>query len=639
LFPKVHPTFRSAVLSLLLCTAVAEAQYNFDAILSSARKEISKNNFVEAIRKLNICLDTNPGNAEAYFYRGACKYSLYDNIGAEEDFTSALTNGGPYYYDALLYRSKVRYRLSDYSGAINDLNDVIKKQQLNPNLYVERAFAKLAANEFNGAISDCQKAIALKATGEDVYLCKAAAEDALENYTQAISDYDKAVKINGKNENAYVRRGNTRYKAEDYCGAIEDYNKALVIDTACTLAYFSRAEAEVKIDSSAAALRDYNIVLNYEPRNSYAYFNRGVLYSNLGKTKNAIADFDKVLLLNPENIQALSNRAKLKQNIKDLKGAMNDYNRIIELYPYFMEAYYNRAQIKYNLKDAAGAKKDFETGKMMSEMFHSKTSSQLTHDSTVVAGLLHLSADFNRTPKSELDTLNIQFQPLFYITEKSGDEGTRGYADYSLLYKLDRSGNKTFCFSNNELSPGDRSSSGEGAADTVWSEIISMTNNFRLNDASEGINKIIQKDTSNAIAYFQRAIITCREIELMSIAGQPAMFLDTSQKNNGHEINKKRMSAIDDFSMALKLEPSFSFAYFNRGNLKCMLNDFNGALKDYEATIKAKPDFAEAYFNMGFVMYYMNYKNVACNKFSKAGELGISSAYTFIRKYCDDISK
>ncbi len=627
-----------AVLFLKLFFATpAFSQYNIDALLKQAIRDVQKENYTDAIAKLNICVTVEPGNCEAWFYRAASKFSLFDNTGAEEDFTMALSNYSSIFYDAYRYRAEVRYRLSDYSGAIEDFNKVIEKEADNPKLYLQRAYAKLAGNDLKGAIGDCEKALNLKSIGEDVYLCKATAESEQGNYAEAITDYDKALKINSKNEDAHIKRGSTLYKAEDYCGAIEDYNAAIKIDTASTLAYFYRADAEVKTDSNKAALRDYNTVLLYEPRNSYAYFNRGALYSNIKKYKSAIGDFDKVLILDPDNIQALSNRAKLEQNTKDFKDAIKDYDRIIELYPYMMEAYYNRAEVKTAVHDIAGAKKDLETGKTMSEVFHSKNNIQLSHDSTLVENLLHLSADFNSTPKTRLDTLNVQFQPFFYIAEKGTAKNSRYLFD-PLLTKINKQENKSYCFTNNEIQSDDTIANQPHTKNFSLAVVIQKTNNYLLTDAFEAINKIVEEDTANAMAYFQRGIITCREIEASNNNDGPSTGITSSDKN-ASQVKEKRLSAISDFTKALQLQPSFSFAYFNRANLKCALSDFYGALKDYETAIKTKSDFAEAYFNMGFVTYYLNEKSIACNEFSKAGELGIPAAYAFIKQYCTTVPK
>ncbi|MBP6531659.1 MAG: tetratricopeptide repeat protein [Bacteroidia bacterium] len=614
------------------------AQYRIEVILESAKKDIANNNYVDAIGKLNLCINVEPTNVEAYFFRAACKYSLFDNIGAEQDFTSALTKYSPYYYDAFQYRAQVRYRLGNYQGALEDVNFAIAKQSKNAKLLTERAFIRLAMSNYTGAIEDCNEALQMNILSADVYLCKAAAENALSDYKNAINDYDQAIKITPQNEDAYVRRGIVKYNMEDYQGAIRDYNYAISIDSACSFAYYNRAETQIKLNDNKAALNDYNIVLFYEPQNAYAYFNRGVLFSNMGRTLNAIEDFNKVLQINPNNIQALFNRAKLKQNAKDLKGAIQDYDKIIELYPYFMEAYFNRAQIKYDLNDKEGAKKDMETGKVMSEVFHSKNNSQLSRDSTLMVNLLHLSANFNNSPQSDLDTLNIQFQPLFYISEKRIQDKTC-FIISPFLNEINEKTEKTFAFTNCEFEIIDTSLAISQNPNESWENTIQKTNIFYVKDAGQLINKIIQQDSLNPIAYFQRAIISFREIELLSEYNEG--ITATSSTNDADKIKEKNawLSVMNDFNKAIQLQPAFSIAYFNRANVKCRLLDFEGALKDYETAIKIDPRFAEAHYNAGFVMYYLNLKSNACIEFSKAGELGLTASYYFIKNYCTDIPK
>lgn len=614
------------------------AQYRVEVFLESAKRDIEKSNYVDAISKLNLCITAEPTNVEAYFFRAACKYSLFDNIGAEQDFTSALTKYSPYFYDAFQYRAQVRYRLGNYQGALEDVNMAISKQNKNARLLIERAFIRLALSNYSGAIEDCNEALQMNILSADVYLCKAAAENALLDYKAAISDYDQAIKITPQNEDAYVRRGIVKYNMEDYQGAIQDYNYAISIDSACSFAYYNRAETQIKLNDNKAALNDYNIVLFYEPQNSFAYFNRGVLFSNMGRTLNAIEDFNKVLLINPNNIQALFNRAKLKQNAKDLNGAIQDYDKIIELYPYFMEAYFNRAQIKFELNDKEGAKKDMETGKVMSDVFHAKNNSQLSRDSSLMVNLLHLSANFNNSPKSDLDTLNIRFQPLFYIIPKKGKDNAT-YVLSPFLNKINQPNGQTFVFTNHEISFNDSMVDKQQETAPTWENIIYKTNIFYVKEAKQLINEVIQKDSLNSIAYFQRAIISYREIELLSDYTEGITASGLS--NEADKIKEKNawLSIINDFTKAIQLQPTFSIAYFNRANVKCRVLDFEGALKDYETAIKIDPRFAEAHYNAGFVMYYLNLKSNACIEFSKAGELGLTASYYFIKNYCTDIPK
>ena len=552
----------------------------------------------------------------------------------------ALSNFSSVFYDAYYYRSGVRYKLGNYQGAIDDLNKVIKKDSKNPGFYVERAFALLANNNFNDAVSDCKKALILNAITDNVYLCKAAAEEALEDYETALTDYNTALKINPKAEYTYVRRGVTKFKTGNITGAIDDYNMAIKLNGECTFAYFNRAEAEIKLNEIKSAISDYDTVIVLEPRNSYAYFNRAILFAGMEQYKTAIEDLDKVLLINSDNIQALFNRAKLKQNILAYKDAISDYDKLVRLYPYFIEAYYNRSQIKTIIKDYNGAAKDIETGNLMSDILHVKTNSQLNRDSILLSRLSFMSADFVSDSEMKQDTTDINFRPVFYLTEKDSSNNKSLYFSI-LLDEFNRKNHVSLRLEN------DISLSYFPAAlahDTVSSKYdhnpamlvlaIRKSNMQLFNEAGEMLNKIISADSLDALAYFTRGVNTCRLIEMMDNSATPYIITNSSQNSQRNEKLEKCQSAINDFSKTLVLLPAFPFAYYNRAYIKCLMADFNASLYDYEQAVKIYPEFADALYNYGYVLYHLNMKKEACHSFSRAGELGLAVAFSIIRKYC-----
>mgnify|MGYP001216058181 FL=1 len=208
-----------------------------------------------------------------------------------------------------------------------------------------------------------------------------------------------------------------------------------------------------------------------------------------------------------------------------------------------------------------------------------------------------------------------------------------------MLNNISQQESKTFIFTNEELPLYDTLLNEGQNENHKWTEVIQKTNNLLINDAAEIISGIIQQDSVNSIAYFQRAIIKSREIELLGNYNEISIIGNSSFDTEKDKQMAKWLSVMNDFSKALQLTSSFSIAYFNRGNVKCVLRDFNGALKDYETAIDINPNFAEAHFNSGFVLYYLNQKNIACDEFSKAGELGIPSSYAFIKKYCTNVTK
>jgi tetratricopeptide (TPR) repeat protein len=292
-----------------------------------------------------------------------------------------------------------------------------------------------------------------------------------------------------------------------------------------------------------------------------------------------------------------------------------------------------------------GQKKDLETGKVMSEVLHSKNNSQLSRDSVILANLSHLSADFYTIPSSANDTISVGFLPLFYLAEKYSS--LSGHYYYSpLLDKINKKKKAAFCFTNVQatsvinaanntlLINSDSVAVNKNNADDLLSIAIEKTNMSLLNDAQGYYDKIIQNDANNAIAYFARAVNTCREIEMMSSDNEPYMLSNSSHTIVQNKKNEKCKSALADFTKALQLQPSFTFAYYNRANVKSLLQDFDGAMKDYDTALKLNPDFAESLYNEGFLLYYLNNKQEACANFSKAGELGISESYDIMKRYC-----
>ena len=79
----------------------------------------------------------------------------------------------------------------------------------------------------------------------------------------------------------------------------------------------------------------------------------------------------------------------------------------------------------------------------------------------------------------------------------------------------------------------------------------------------------------------------------------------------------------------------FVFGNYNRANVLSMLKDYRGALEDYNKAIELNKDFAEAYFNRGLTHIFLGNNKQGITDLSKAGELGIVSAYNIIKRFTD----
>ncbi len=94
--------------------------------------------------------------------------------------------------------------------------------------------------------------------------------------------------------------------------------------------------------------------------------------------------------------------------------------------------------------------------------------------------------------------------------------------------------------------------------------------------------------------------------------------------------------ALSDYTKAIaESESDYVLNYMRRGDLKYELEDYSGAIEDYTKIIQLFPERIDLYNKRAYAKYGIGDKKGACLDWSRAGELGDSSAYERIRKNCN----
>jgi tetratricopeptide (TPR) repeat protein len=652
---KNRTQIKSIVLQLLTLVFLSQLsfaqnpKYKFGDYIDFARKELDKENYTQAIQHLNNAINHRPANYEGYFLRGYAKYALNDFIGSENDFTEAATYD-PFNSEIYHFRAIVRSRQYNFGGAIADYNKAIELNPGNPLFFLNRARALLFMNQYDSCLADLSRVIKLNYLHEDVYVLRGMAKTGLEEYTAAIEDFDKAIRKNPEHTNSYIKRGSVWMELKQPDSAIVDFNKAIRINPNDSYAIFNRAIAYMDSEDTARAFRDLNTVIELSPYNSYAYYNRAILKIGGDDAIGAIADLDKVIGLNPDNIAVYLYRGRMKRSTGNYKGAMADYTKAIEIYPEFADAYYERSQLREQMGDFKGAEKDEQLALAINEFNFQRTDSLKLSEEMYLRRLLAFSGKF--ADKRERDEnlnkeVDISLKPIFVsVLYATTIDGVRLYDTYS--HNIYGSAFITLLNDNDKINTRlalyelDQQSSGNPSTGEYYLKTAGLYADVQdYNSALGYYNQSIETDQTLILAYFGRANTRLKLIEIMNDDYDMQFLLNPNDKSGITFDPYSKTSqlytydqVLDDYNKVIDLDPKFQFVWFNRGNVKCLMGDYWGAVSDYTKAIELDPEFAEAYFNKGLILIFLNLKTTGCQELSMAGELGLNDAYRVLERYC-----
>ena len=197
--------------------------------------------------------------------------------------------------------------------------------------YSNRASNLFMKKDINGALLSLDEAIRLNPNNPQLYLNRGFVKHFIHDYENAMSDYNQALKINPKFAFAYNNRGVLKVSLNDIQGAMQDYATALSLNPRYADVYYNRGNLKYMTDDLTGALADYDEAIKYNPKDSEAYNNRGVVKKRLDYNVGALSDYSQAIALNPKDSIAYANRGRLKKLYFDNEGAAIDLNQAVAL--------------------------------------------------------------------------------------------------------------------------------------------------------------------------------------------------------------------------------------------------------------------------------------------------------------------
>ena len=685
-----------------------EAQINTNRVLAIGRNALYFEDYVLSIQYFNQVIKSKPYLAEPYFFRALAKFNLEDYKGAESDLNLSIERN-PFLVYAYQCRGAARQNQGNFSEAIEDYNKGLEFRPEDKQLLLNKSIALVQLKEYDAAIGVLDTLIRYQPKYVQSYLTRGSVFLEKGDTLSAFSDYNKALDLDKYYAPSYAQRAMLYFQKGEYAEAMKDYNQAIHLEIKQLGYHINRGLVRYHLNDLRGAMEDYDLVVKMDANNLIARFNRGLLRAQVGDLYGAVEDFNKVIEIEPDNFLAIYNRAILNEEAKNYRDVVPDLDRVIQEYPNFVPAYYFRSETKRKINDVKGADTDYwyaynlekklqkqkEQGKIITgkEVLDSEESAEMVdkENKTREKSDKNISK-FNRLVVYDKDEesqsrykneirgrvqdrqVKVDLESQFILTyyekieeiEGSNSRADKMISDYNnrrILYHQLKIVNHEVPLTDDQAAYHfqsidhyslvlDRNSSDVNA---YFARALDFMVLQDLSEAIEDFTRVIALDSDFAMAYFNRAAVRYKQMEItdfkednidvnslsLNIETTKRNFSSSRKEDPAQSIASTQRSyeldlIIRDYETVIRLNPDFVYAYFNRGNIRCLQKDYRTALNDYNEAIKRNPDFAEAYFNRGLTRLYLGDTNRGIEDLSKAGELGMVDAYSIIKKMTAD---
>lgn len=652
--------------------APVKAQINTDRMMSVGRTALYFDDYVLSIQYFNQVINAKPYLAEPYFYRAVAKLSLEDYRGAEQDCSIAIDRN-PFVANAYQVRGLARVYQGRYEDAMSDFREGLRREPGSNSMRHNLILCLIRLNRTQDALMAADTLVSLSPKYTPAMAMRSDLLWEQGDSTGALEWANKALDVNRYDPSMLQHRGVMLARMERYEEAESDLDRAIYLDPADAGAYITRAMIRYFRDNLNGAMADYDMSIVIDPANVTGHYNRGNLRAQIGDDNRAIEDFDVVIAAEPDNLMAIFYRGVLRSQTGDYRGAEQDITRVLEEYPRFTQGYQIRSEVREKLGNRRGAEEDAmvvlrEQNRRFNNALGYEDSADDEDDDArvrnrsdrnvrnyrkiVVDENLENSTGFSSEYRGKVQNRNVDvryLEPYRLTYYKDNTQTVRSVHGSKVVEELSSTG----CFMAEVLLENHEVQLEQTQIDRLFADIglrtqylsdntdnagcllLARAIDFALlqdfTNAESDLNLAVQADPDNWAVWFCRAQIRARSVEVRKAEQDN----DNQTDNTGRGVSAEAgyQMVIRDLSQAIDLEPSFAFAYYNRGTFHAMTNDMHAALVDFDKAIELDETLAEAWYNRGLVLVMLNRMDDAFRDLSRAGELGIYSAYNIIKRF------
>lgn len=652
----------SAVASLLLLFlpfSKAKAQYNVDRLIMNGEVALHYDDYVLSIQYFNKVLALKPYLWLPWYDRAVAKYYLDDYIGAESDASKAIELN-PYIEQIFDLRAIARIRQEKYKDAISDYDRAIHLNPSVSSFWLNRAICRLNIQDYDQCLLDADTIIKRWAKTASAYSLKAEVYLEKKDTSEADTWLSKSLDIDPYNADAWTTRSYIALNRKQWHTADSCLSQAIHLRPKTVNNYVNRALARLNINNLRGAMADYDMAIDLDPKNFLAHYNRGLLRVQLGDDNRAVEDFDFVVKMEPQNFMAIYNRALLNDRIGNLRAAIRDYTTVINQFPNFWAGLSARANcyrrlgmnnqaemdefriFKAQMDKHIGRQQRWSRAKLNEVRKRSEIDINKYND-VVVEDKPKVDHDYSSGIRGSIQNreVEIAFLPMYQLSYFTYSNAVEGYQAFDT--ELDNFNSKADPLRKISLTCNvKREPLSDAQSKQVFQIIDALTAGIsdekdkkvraalllqravayseaqNYSDAISDLDDYLSVDTMSAMGHWQRAV--CQQL------------LNDYEASKGQKVTIKLSQVEGDFAVAIQLAPKNAIIYYDRGNLFAAEKNYNRAIDDYTQAIKLDPRFPQAYYNRAIARYYAGDINGAKEDLSKAGELGLYDAYALSKR-------
>lgn len=353
-------------------------------------------------------------------------------------------------------------------------------------------------------------------------------------------------------------------------------------------AYGTRAQVYLNLEDTIQALKDYSQAINIVPDDDRFYNQRAQVYYEQGKYDLADKDYLKMISLKEGDVMGYMGIGRNANAQKRYEEAIKQFDYVVKLEPNYSSAYSFRAESYIGLKKCNEAIDD-----VISAL-------GIDRDRKAFYELQELAdSAFEQT------VAKLKVQKIKEPNEQSWDY------DLGIVYERAAKYNKAIAYYKESL---------EKESNIITASRISSCYDD-LGDydkALEYCNQAIALDSVKANYLYEKANIldnagrTQEAIKTMSdyIANTPDEPAGYYQRGWFKDHSGDIEGALEDYTMAITLQPNVAYAYLNRGVLYRLKGENAKAESDFKQVVRLDsiPEDAECSF---YAYYYLGQKDKA----------------------------